>query len=478
MRFERSLRLGLTFCLLAPPAVIASAATAEELPVPAAPASEGATVEIGVVTGATDTKAHPRAKDFPGEVPQDAPRVTRTIKLGPQKAVAGPSRSFRARRLSKWHSTGLYAAPGQTITLTVPEDALDKGLQVRIGCHKDRLRDSKRREPVITTSDPLAEATGTAANQFGGSIYIDVPQNVDLRPISIKIEGAVLAPHFILGQTRLEDWRSEIRNRPAPWAELETRKIVLSVPSAVIRDLDDPRSLMEFWDGVMDAQAALAMIPTKRARPGRMVADIQISAGYMHAGYPIMMQLRSAKVLTNLEQLKNNAHGDVWGFFHELGHNHQDYAWTFRGASEVTCNLFTLYCMEKLCHNQNPRREVSKKFRQSRIRRHIEGGADFNAWMRDPFLALQMYMQLQEAFGWEAFQKVFAEYRELPRDQRPRSDDDKRDQWLVRFSKTAGKNLGPFFEGWGVPTSKEARESIADLPTWMPDDFPPGAEGK
>jgi hypothetical protein len=43
----------------------------------------------------------------------------------------------------------------------------------------------------------------------------------------------------------------------------------------------------------------------------------------------------------------------------------------------------------------------------------------------------------------------------------------------VRFSKAVGKNLGPFFQVWGVPTSDKARASIAKLPGWMP----PGIEG-
>ena len=83
---------------------------------------------------------HPRAKEFPGEVPPEVPRVSQTIEVNPQ--VRG------------WHSTGLYAAPGETITVTVPRDATDKGFRLRIGCHSDRLRDSKRREPAITTSSP------------------------------------------------------------------------------------------------------------------------------------------------------------------------------------------------------------------------------------------------------------------------------------------------------------------------------------
>ena len=39
---------------------------------------------------------------------------------------------------------------------------------------------------------------------------------------------------------------------------------------------------------------------------------------------------------------------------------------------------------------------------------------------------------------------------------------------VVRFSRAVGKNLGPFFEAWGVPTSTKAHESIRDLPEWVP----------
>ncbi|NQT83440.1 hypothetical protein HQ563_10470, partial [bacterium] len=60
----------------------------------------------------------------------------------------------------------------------------------------------------------------------------------------------------------------------------------------------------------------------------------------------------------------------------------------------------------------------------------------------------------------------------LPDDQRPKTNDQKRDQWMVRFSRTVGRNLGPVFQAWGVPTSEKARASITDLPVWMPDDIP------
>ena len=80
------------------------------------------------------------------------------------------------------------------------------------------------------------------------------------------------------------------------------------------------------------------------------MADVQLSGGYMHSGYPIMTHLdvatgrdgQLAKVL-DLERLKREG---SWGHFHELGHNRQEGAWTFAGTGEVTCNLFTLYAMD------------------------------------------------------------------------------------------------------------------------------------
>ena len=107
--------------------------------------------------------------------------------------------------------------------------------------------------------------------------------------------------------------------------------------------------------------------------------------------------------------------------------------------------------------------------RNGRATKYLDGGADFTKWKSDPFLALEMYIQIREAFGWEPFKKVFAEYRSLKKGEHPQGDEAKHDQWMVRMSRAVGKNLGPFFTMWGVPTSETARASIKELPTWMPE---------
>jgi hypothetical protein len=403
-------------------------------------------------------KAHPAAAAFPGEVPAEAPRVTRSV--GVDTAVPG------------WHSTGLYAAPGEVITVTVPADAAGKGVGVRIGCHSDRLWNlpSWKRVPDICRQVPLAKETTTIANAFGGLVYVTVPGDGKLGTVTAQIAGAVEAPRFVLGRTDPVTWREAIRSLPGPWAELECSKVILTVPSSDIRALDDPVRLMEFWTHVLDADAELSGRPIQRDRPERIVADVQISAGFMHSGYPIMTWLVSAPVAVDLKKLRTEG---SWGHFHELGHNHQSGDWTFNGATEVTVNLFSLYCIDRCCDfGVYGHGNVSPEKRADKTKAYLDAGAKFDDWKKDPFLALCMYMQLQEAFGWEAFKRVFAEYRALPDAERPKTDDEKRDQWLVRFSRTVGRNLGPFFQTWGVPTSEQARKSIEDLPVWMPEGLP------
>lgn len=407
-------------------------------------------------------KAHPASKAFPGEVPADAPRIAATSIID----LSTPA----------WHSTGMYVPPGQVVTLTVtPADepakrALDKGrISVRVGCHTDQLwhKPDWQRVPSISMRIPLVEGANQIASPFGGALYIDVDNNTK-GSLRVDALGVVAAPLFVRGKTSLQDWRDHIRSAPAPWAELATDKVILSVPSSSIRELDDPEALMVVWDQILDNSADLGQIPHQRRRPERYTADAQISAGYMHSGYPIMVPLEAAADMVSVERLRNG----TWGLFHELGHNHQEGAWTFDGTGEVTNNLWSLYLMETISNKKPGEGHEALVERNKRMARYILGGAPFDKWKSDPFLALTMYLQIREAFGWEPFKHAFAAYQTLPRDQRPHTDDQKRDLWLFQISNATGKNLGPFFQAWGVPTSDAARASIAHLPEWLPEDFP------
>ncbi|MCG3129008.1 MAG: hypothetical protein CHACPFDD_03904 [Phycisphaerae bacterium] len=406
---------------------------------------------------AEKVRAHAAAAEFPGPVPADAPRVRSVVSID----CAVPD----------WHSTGLYAAPGEAISVGIPADAVGRGLEVRIGAHSDSLwhHDAWKRVPAITLQRRLSEQTTRVASAFGGLIYIDVPGKCAPGVVDVSISSALEAPFFVLGRTTLDEWR-QVRTRAAPWAELASDKLIITLPSSAVRALERPDEVMQFWDEICDAHATLATIPLKRARPERFVTDAQISAGYMHSGYPIMTHLDVVNTLVDVDRLR---HGDgLWGFVHELGHNHQSGDWTFAGTGEVTCNLFSLHAIDTVCRPPPANRGHDGVDKPGDVAAYLREGARFERWQGDPFLALQMYVQLERAFGWETYKRLFAEYRALRANERPRDDDAKRDQWMTRFSRACGHNLGPFFEAWGVPVSAAAREAVAGLPAWMPEGFP------
>jgi hypothetical protein len=198
-----------------------------------------------------------------------------------------------------------------------------------------------------------------------------------------------------------------------------------------------------------------------------------------------MMLLPKAQTLVSREELlhgraEEGLHNrSMWGFPHELSHNIKNPLWIFQGTIEPTSQLFAVYVMEKLCHipvASNP--YGSAEFRAAQMAKYNLAKPDFERWKQDQFIALTTYLQLQQAFGWEAFTSVFAEYLKLPANQQPKSDDEKRDQWMVRFSRQVHRNLGPFFQAWGIPTSDSARASIADLPAWMPGELPPASSAR
>ncbi|XP_077120394.1 TRPM8 channel-associated factor homolog [Ranitomeya variabilis] len=366
-----------------------------------------------------------------------------------------------------WRSTGLYLPPERSVTFIFPASAVDKGLQVQVGCHSDDLSSAKHlcRAPVVVNQKNVVNEKVVISNVWGGLLYVIVKGKSQLGTVPVTVYGAERAPTFIKGQTNLSSWLDTIRNYPAPWAELIADNIILSVPSDVIRSLDDPETLMSKWDSLMKGVSELAMIPEKFPRPERIVSDVQISAGWMHAGYPIMCHIPSASSMINLEDIKKNG---MWGCIHELGHNQQQSAWEFpRHTTEATCNLWSVYVHENVLGipRDKAHSDLIPEKRVARTREYLKNGANLKGW--HVWTALETYLQLQESFGWEPFKRLFADYQTMPKG----SNDNKvkMNLWAEMFSQAVNKNLSPFFKAWGWPIDEDTSQKLSNLPSWDED---------
>lgn len=440
-------------------------------------------------------KAHPSAAYFPGAVKAGAAIVTQQVNIQhrqiPDNYLPVISRlEYSGPFEDNLYSTGLYAPAGQIITIKVPDSLVNKEITVQIGAHSDFLgywmawEESWRRMPMVIKRNGLNKTTVKIASPFGGLIYIRANPKSASWAGSFTISGAVTAPLFILGKTTSKEWAEQLKNNKAPWGELASDQMILTLPDTVLQKVKQPDSIMRLWDLIVTGEMELAQVPQPVYRPQRMVIDEHLAGGALHSGYPIMAHHSpsthqySADVMIDPGQLLVPSEGGSnWGFFHEIGHNMQNLDWVFGGSTEVSCNFFSLYMFDRLVGGRNGAHPgVSNQNTTLMMDQYFQKGANYEIWQQDPFLGLIMFRQLQEAFGWEAFKTFFRRYQELarkdPEGNYAKTDEQKRDLWAKTFSEVTGRNVAPFFETWGIPISAPVKAELARLPGWMPYNFP------
>ncbi len=381
-----------------------------------------------------DLQANPAAEDFPGSGHTPVGEVTRTLELS--YAGLDSFYGYAGAGRDAWMATDLWVPAGGQVTLEFSQDLT--GLGVQVGAHTDTLwhLDSWSRSPQIARHWPIEGDTITVGSAFGGLLYVTVPAGTDLGEVLVTIDGAA----------------------KGPWVEYRGEAFALVVPTDT--PVDDASALMAWWDEVLAAEHTLAGYPDW-PRLERAVCDRQISAGWMHSGYPFMAHLESAGDLTDLSSLQT---GGDWGAFHELGHNHQDLAWVLPGTTEANVNLFSVYVMEEVVgiDRAEGHSALTDTKRTDRTADYVANGTFSDDW--SVWTALETYLQLQEAFGWEAFTELMEEYREAT--DRPAGTAEAIHQWMVRSSRAFGYDLTAFYAAWKFPDTETAAAELTDLPDW------------
>ncbi|KAG2489015.1 hypothetical protein HYH03_012453 [Edaphochlamys debaryana] len=399
------------------------------------------------------------AASYPGVVGANSLPRTIAVSIDGGNLYKLNNTKFRGDTLDTWRSTGAWFSPtpGKSTVLTVSPNAVNKGLMVQIGSHTDDFSDRSywSRVPLIYNRFPITSISTTIANPMGGLIYIVLPVNTSVGPIDVTLTNVHRAPRYVHGKTNLAQWNS-VRNLPVPWTEFESpTNIILQVPSKNAKTVDDPVALMTHWDKVIDSMTWLS--GNIRFRAERFSLDIDTLYGWMYASYPIQTY-------------------GAWGPFHEIGHMHQWWPMEFRGTSEASVNLFTLYALEATgvkVENVPDRLDRSFLFPiRSCYFRNTPNPADLAKrtppnWMNEwgTWVGLDTYLQLKEGFGgWDFIRRVFAYYissNVIP------ADDAASVQLFIRTtSRLANRNLVPFFEIWGFPIDAATRTFAAAYPAW------------
>ncbi|CAN9511096.1 unnamed protein product [Ophioblennius macclurei] len=362
----------------------------------------------------------------------------------------------------EWISTGLYLAPGMKTYMIMPTNIVNRGWMVQVGCQTDHLNHEElKRAQSVSKRFPVTSEVMQVWNLWGGLIYLIAPANSHVEGQEVTVQRSVSAPHYKQGATTLNDW-ALLRSAPSPWAELEFDNVILTVPSRIVRDLERPDEVALLWNSIMKGVAELAVIPEKFARKERIVADVQISHGFMHAGYPIMMLSSVASELVKPNDARTKG---LWGEVHELGHNQQQKSWEFPPhTGEATCNLWSVYVHEeKLGVNRaQAHPALTKQSRDVCVDKYVKAGRNLSDWK--VWTALETYLQLQERFGWDAFKKVISAYHTM--NNVPSDNAGKMNLYAETFSQKVGMNLTMFFKAWGWPIERNTEQKLSHLPLW------------
>ena len=139
----------------------------------------------------------------------------------------------------------------------------------------------------MTNTFPITDTITEIANPFGGGIYILTPYEADLGIVEVQLTNVVPAPFFsakTFSQTTLQEWKDVQRHNPAPWADFESDKYMMQVPTSWIYNYDDPVTLMQDWDNRMDVVSTMLGYPLIR---NNTILYLQVDVDIMYGFYGI-----------------------------------------------------------------------------------------------------------------------------------------------------------------------------------------------
>lgn len=439
-------------------------------------------------TSTLDGKAWLTSEYFPGKVatPPDlskehSVRVNATV-----PAYWGKPEVFSTKPVVR--ATGLYLSPGGVAEVRVPNSMVGAGFEIRVGAHSQDHGHKTQfsRLPRVSKTFPITSSVTRIASPLGGGMYLMVPYLADKGMQTVTVRGGVVeAPFFSargFDKTTNAQWRTR-RTAPGPWADFESDKFMMQVPSSWIYAFEDPVALMEKWDRAMDGFSEIhGYPPEKRNRKVLyQLVDTDIPWGVYGIGYPMNNN-------TFDPRSRGNGNVDHWFLrdplaneidFHELGHS----AWPsyFSGETEAIVNFPYAYIRHikfgdtfdasfarsmgwsfgdkgRTTDEAALDRMITESFRKGEERNTSNTEKDE---VRYQHRGYAHYADIARTFGWDAY-TGFLYQENLDWMNPPPSDglsgDDSR---TLRMSVAAQTDLTPLFHFYGIHPDDPVRLKAA-----------------
>ncbi len=371
--------------------------------------------------------------------------------------------------------TGNYVAPGSIVTVTVPPLLVNCGFNIRVGAHSWDLaaKPTYKRLNRVSLVFPVTGTETRIANPLGGGIYFEVPYLADKGIVTVKITNAVRSPFFSarsFDRTTLNDWQNIERNHPGPWADFESDKFMMQVPTSWIYNYIDPVALMKDWDKGMDAVSELFGLPLIRnITVLYLQIDVVMRGDANYPGYPQSNYPYNPVTVENGNKnhfvLKGPQYSD-WTVFHELGHS--QLFTKFTGETESAVNLpyvamqnrkFELNLDDAYGNSISGMRQVSldqgaimwmvtENFRKGNP---MDISNSERNEVRYQHRGHGKYVEIARLFGWDVLSSFWRSvHQDYLQGITYPTNTDPTDNRIFRLSVYAGCDLTPLIHFWGI----------------------------
>ncbi|MFE4764305.1 M60 family metallopeptidase [Bacillus mycoides] len=363
----------------------------------------------------------------------------------------------KSMAFSPYEPTGLYAKPNEQITINVEGN---QDIQAYIGTYS---YDASWREDSKIKSFTLKPGINTIQSPNGGMIYFYNKQQGGTIRTTVTT-GGTTTPFFELGKHTKQDLINMLDQYPNAHAvELKGERVLITASPARVKKYllgsnTDPVQLLKKMDEATRIQDKVAGLSEEQLDKHYVhyVEENHSPDYYMYA-YPY----RTAYVGDAIQYVLdiNKFVKDGWGPWHEAGHLRQQWPWNFYNMTEVQNNIYSL-SVEK-AFNQPSNFEKSGIY--PKAFQYLEQTNKNYDEISDVFVKLVMLWQLQLAYGEDFYPNLHQLYRDMPSNELPQTDENKKQLFMISASKVAKQNLIPFFEKWGLRPNNDTIQKVTAL---------------
>ncbi|MGS2761643.1 M60 family metallopeptidase [Sinomicrobium sp. M5D2P9] len=383
-----------------------------------------------------------------------------------------PSGTQEAARLgqsnpaSDFTPTGFYLPPNTELVVKVDQLEPGSGTPVLLIGSYSRY-EAKWNPTEVALTDGINTVTG---DEYGGIMYIRYNTgegNIASGQVRIEfMDGHQPMPYFVHGETTNGQWQTMLDTwTDAPDVLLVSDKaiIVTSMDKALQYRDEDQNQLLTTAEQILDAEAAISgqdgSAPEHQRNTHRLLmTETDMEDTFMAATwYRTWYHQDVVNHILTVDGLGN----DGWGPWHELGHMHQQGAWTWDGLGEVTVNIYSLAAERAM--GVTPSRMVRDGvwYAVADYLALPDEERDFNSGAASLFVRLGMFQQLWLAYGDTFFQQLHKQTRE--EQPNPGSTEAEMRYFMLKACEISGNDLGDFFQKWGLKVSTSVYDEIATL---------------